>query len=232
MSDTRVEDIYKRLKHRVVGFEIPPGERLNEVALARDLDVSRTPLREALNRLMAERLVVFRPGSGFFCRALDPKAIFDLYELRKILETSAVMLACQRADQGGLDALKEETLSRGLVITGLSIEEAAKRDEAFHVGIAQLSGNAELVAQLRTVNDGIRFIRWVNMAARVDASKKEHRHILNALLRRDADEAGDILAAHISQRMDQVVEAVRSGISSIYMGGSDALMAQILEESS
>lgn len=230
MNETRVEDIYARLKARVVGFGIRPGERLNEVALSRDLGASRTPLREALNRLMAERLVEFRPGAGFFCRALEPQAIYDLYELRKIIETSAVMLACQRADAEGLASLHEDTVSRGLDITGLTVAEAAERDEAFHLGIARLSGNAELVVQLQTINERIRFIRWVNMAARVAASKREHLAVLEALMRRDADRAGDLLSAHISQRMDQVVAAVKEGITNIYMAGPDELMARVLEE--
>ena len=87
MSDTRVEDIYGRLKAMVVGFGIRPGERLNEVALSRELGASRTPLREALNRLMAERLVEFRPGAGFFCRALEPQANITA-EVSSILRNS------------------------------------------------------------------------------------------------------------------------------------------------
>lgn len=230
MSETRVEDIYAQLKTRVIGFGIRPAERLNEVALARDLNVSRTPLREALNRLLAERLVDFRPGVGFFCRALEPQAIYDLYELRRIIETSAVMLACHRADDAGLEKLRRETLDSGLDITGLTVAEATERDEAFHLGIAQLSGNAEIVAQLQTINDRIRFIRWVNMAARVVDSKKQHRAILDALCERDADTAGDILSDHISRRMDQVTEAVKEGLSNIYMAGPDELMARVLQE--
>ncbi len=229
MSDTRVEDAYARLKALVVGFTVRPGERLNEVALARDLAISRTPLREALNRLVAERLVVFRPGAGFFCRDLDAQTIYDLYELRRIIETSAIMLACSRAEVAKIEALEEETLAHGLDITGLTVAEATARDEAFHIGIAELSGNAELAVTLANINDRIRFIRWVNMAARVTESKEEHRAILNALVRRDADLAGDLLSEHISQRLDQVTEAVKEGISSIYMAGPDELMSRVLE---
>ena len=232
MTETRVEDIYTRLKSKLVGFGIRPGERMNEVALARELNVSRTPLREALNRLMAEHLVEFRPGSGFFCRALEPQTIYDLYELRRILETSAVMLACHRADDAGLRALEADTRARGLDITGLTVAQATERDEAFHIHIARLSGNAELARQLQTINDRTRFIRWVNMAARIKASKQEHRDILRAMMQRDADRAGDLLSAHISQRLDQVVDAVKEGISSIYMGQADALMSRVLEEAS
>ncbi len=67
MSEGRVEALYNKLKDMAVDFRIRPGERINEVALARELDASRTPLREALNRLVAERLIDFNPGKGFFC---------------------------------------------------------------------------------------------------------------------------------------------------------------------
>jgi len=230
MSEGRVEDIYARVKTGVVGFGIRPGARINEVALARDLGVSRTPLREALNRLVAERLVDFRPGTGFSCRALDPQTIYDLYELRRIIEVSAVMLACQRASDAALSALGEETIRHGMDVTGLTVAEATARDEAFHVGIARLTGNAELAAQLEAINDRIRFIRWVNMSARVKASKEQHRAILQALLDRDEDRAGDVLADHISRRKDEVVAAVKEGISNIYMDGADALMSRVIEE--
>ncbi|WP_210311639.1 GntR family transcriptional regulator, partial [Brucella endophytica] len=66
MSEGRVEALYAQLKEMTVNFRLRPGERLNEVMLARELDASRTPLREALNRLVAEQLIDFQPGKGFF----------------------------------------------------------------------------------------------------------------------------------------------------------------------
>ena len=97
MTDGRADNTYNRLKAMAVGFEIKPGDRLNEGTLARELGVSRTPLREALNRLVAEQLFDFKPGAGFFCRALDPQTIFELFEFRQIIETAAVRLAVDPA---------------------------------------------------------------------------------------------------------------------------------------
>ena len=107
MSEGRVVDLYQALKQKAVDFSIRPGDRLNEGALAKELGVSRTPLREALNRLVAEQLLEFRPGAGFFCRALDAKSIFDLYELRAFIEAAAIRTACQRASDADLAALKD-----------------------------------------------------------------------------------------------------------------------------
>ena len=230
MTETRAPDIYDRLKAQVVGFSIRPGDRLNEGALARALGVSRTPLREALNRLLAERLVMFQPGVGFFCRKLEPREIFDLYELRSVIETTAIRSACARGLDEDLNALSEDTLRHGLDITGLTVAEATARDEAFHMGIARMSGNQALTSVLANINDRIRFIRCVNMAARVSESKNEHVAVLSELLGRDADAASQNLEQHIAQRMDQVVSAVKEGISNIYMDGPDALMSRVLED--
>src|SRR3546814_9824686 len=80
-----------------IGYEFKPGEKLNEVALAKRMEVSRTPLREALNRLGIEGLLRFQPGKGFFCRDLDVHEIFHLYELRKVVEIAGARLSIVRA---------------------------------------------------------------------------------------------------------------------------------------
>lgn len=231
MAEGRVEDIYDKLKLMAVNFRIRPGDRLNEVALSRELGVSRTPLREALNRLVAERLLDFRPGTGFFCRTLEPKAIFDLYEMRKIIESSAARLAVERASDNDLRLLQDELYETGVQVSGLTIAQACARDEAFHLGIARLSGNHELVTQLDRTNERIRYIRWVSMSfGKVRKSKAEHKATMQALLLRDGDLAAQILQDHITKRMDEITEAVRHGISNIYMEGADALSDQIFQE--
>ncbi|EEE35630.1 transcriptional regulatory protein [Rhodobacteraceae bacterium KLH11] len=214
-----------------VSFHLRPGDRLNEVALSKDLGVSRTPLREALNRLVAERLFDFRPGQGFFCRPLDPKSVFDLFELRQIIETAAARAACVKASDEALQALHDDLYATGIDITGLTVAEAVSRDEAFHLGIAKLSENAELHQTLTRINERIRYIRWISMSRdRVQRSKDEHKRAMQALMDRNADEAAQVLGAHISKRMDQVQDAVRAGISSIYMEGSENISARIVEE--
>ncbi len=231
MAGPRVDDTYDQLKTMAVSFRLRPGDRLNEVALSKELGVSRTPLREALNRLVAERLFDFRPGQGFFCRVLDAQSVFDLFELRRIIEAAAARAACDKATDGELAALRDELYATGIDITGLTVEEAVTRDEAFHIGIAELSGNAELVETLKRINERIRYIRWVSMSMdRVQRSKDEHKRVMQALLDRDGAGAAEILGLHIAKRMDQVQDAVREGISNIYMEGSASLSGRIIQE--
>ena len=85
-SDSFVDRAYERLKRMAIGYHLKPGERLNEGELAKQLGVSRTPLREALNRLAMEGFLRFSPGKGFFCRELDPKGVFLNDHLRPLFE--------------------------------------------------------------------------------------------------------------------------------------------------
>lgn len=231
MAGPRVDDIYDQVKAMAVSFRLRPGDRLNEVALSKELGVSRTPLREALNRLVAERLFDFRPGQGFFCRPLDAQSVFDLFELRQIIEVAAVRAACAKASDDDLQSLRDDLYATGIDVTGLTVEDAVNRDEAFHLGIAKLSGNAELLQTLTRINERIRYIRWISMSmGRLHRSKEEHKQVMQALLERNADEAARVLGAHIAKRMDQVQDAVRQGISSIYMEGSEVISTRIIEE--
>ena len=230
MAGRRVDDIYEQIKAMAVSFRLRPGHRLNEVTLSRDLGVSRTPLRESLNRLVTERLFDFHCGQGFFCRPLDTRCVFELLELRQIIETAAVHTACATASDAELQMLHDDLYSTGIDITGLTVEEAVSRDEAFHLGIAPLSGINELVQTLIRINERIRYIRWIFMSKdRVHRSKDKHKRVMQALMIRDADEVAHVLGAHISKRMDQVQDAVRHGISSIYTEGSEDISTRIVK---
>jgi DNA-binding GntR family transcriptional regulator len=222
-SEGRVEALYASLKAMAVDFRLRPGERLNEGALARALNASRTPLREALNRLVAEQLIDFQPGKGFFCRALDPQSIFNLYELRVILETASLRLAVTRGSDAAIIDLHAALYSEGLQVEGRTIREMTALDEAFHLGIARLGGNEEIVRQLERLNERIRFIRWIDMSSNTGRTKGEHRAIMAAIEARDVDGAVAIMQLHIAKRMDQIVAAVREGYSNIYVSGSDTL---------
>ena len=226
-DEPRVEAVYRQLKAMAVDFRLRPGERLNEGVLARDLGTSRTPLREALNRLVAEGLVTLQPGRGFCCRSLDAETVFDLYELRAVLECAAVGLACERGMDAGIEGL-EATLAAQADTAGKTVREVTAGDEAFHVAIAELSGNSELLRQLSGINERIRYIRWIDMQSRVRTTKGEHCTIMAALKARDAATAVAAMRGHIAKRMDQVVAAVREGYSSIYVPGHAVLFDQPL----
>ena len=129
-NDSIVERVYDQLKAMAIGYEFKPGERLNEGELARSLGVSRTPLREALNRLNTESLLRFVPGKGFFCRDLDVHEIFSLYEVRKAIEVAAIRLAIQRAKDEDIDDLLAFLDSTGRPTNSSSSTRASTSDSS------------------------------------------------------------------------------------------------------
>ena len=100
-----VDRVYEELKHRAITYA-KPGSRSNEGEMARSLGVSRTPLREALNRLTVAGFLSVSPSQGFFRKRLDPAEIFDLCEMCQAVEVASVRLAALRATSEQLDALE------------------------------------------------------------------------------------------------------------------------------
>lgn len=203
-----VETLYSNIRAMAVDFRLRPGERVNEVVLSRALNASRTPLREALNRLVAEGFLTFESGKGFFCRTYSVTEIQDLYQLRQAIERFAVQLAVEHASDGALDELGR-FLDRTAGEEGRSPEELLAWDEHFHETIAGLAGNAELLRTLRNINARIRFFRWVDMESRRGRTQGEHRAILSAIAARDAAAAGALMDEHIVLRREEIAQAVR-----------------------
>ena len=200
-----------------IGFSIKPDERINESVLAERLNASRTPLREALNRLVAEDLLVYQQGKGFFCRPLHPKTILDLYETRLAVERETVRLACQRGDKGEAVALRQslEPLRPGTA--DHATKDLVAFDEVFHEGIARLSRNDELCRVLASINARIRFVRWIDMENRRHVTFGEHVMIADALVARDAARADRVMSEHLDRRAEEIVAVVREGYSRIYL---------------
>jgi len=217
-SDSVVDRVYEQLKAMSVSFELKPGERLNEGELAKRLGVSRTPLREALNRLNTEGFLRFTPGKGFFCRELDAHEIFDLYELRKSIEVASVRLAVKRAKDEDIDALFAFLDATGPDPGDRSSVELVELDETFHERLMAMSANAEMLRVLRNVNARIRFVRWIDMDRINRANTQaEHRAVLHALKARDEGTCVYVLERHIDRRLDTITSAIKEGYAQIYM---------------
>lgn len=216
-QDGNVDRLYHELKAMAVAFELKPDARINESELAETLGASRTPLREALNRLVAEGLLTYQPRKGFFCRPLQPKAIFDLYEARLAVEKEAVRLACERADPADVAELRAslETVRPGK--RQHEVRALVESDERFHVAIARLAANDELVRILENINARIRFVRWIDMEYRRQMTYGEHQAIVEAIGARDADAALALVTGHVERRAEQISTVVREGYSRIYI---------------
>jgi DNA-binding GntR family transcriptional regulator len=213
-SDSVVDRVYEQLKAMAISYEFKPGERLNEGDIAKRLGVSRTPLREALNRLNTEGFLRFTPGKGFFCRELDAHEIFDLYELRKSIEVASVRLAVKRAKDADIDELLAFLDATGPDPGERTSVELVELDETFHERLMAMSGNAEMLRVLRNVNARIRFdMDRINRSN----TQAEHRAVLAGVRARDEEACVSVLEKHIDRRLDQITSAIKEGYAQIYM---------------
>ena len=225
-TESVVDRVYEQLKSMAVSFELKPGQRVNEGDIAKLLGISRTPLREALNRLNTEGFLRFMPGKGFFCRELDVQEIFELYELRKSIEVAAVRLAIKRAKDTDIADLLAFLNSTGPDPGDRSSIELVELDEIFHERLMAMADNAEMLRVLRNVNARIRFIRWIDMD-RVNRSttQAEHRAVLAGLSIRNETICISVLEKHIDRRMDQITSSIKEGYAQIYMPAARAVQA-------
>lgn len=202
----------------VILYEIKPGERLNEVALAEKLEVSRTPIRDALN-LLARDGFLEESGRGYVRRSLNLKETLDLYEAREAIEVECLRLASRRATPEQLTEVEAFLDQSRTVPKDYPVLDLVALDEKFHDMLAGLSGNSELRRMLDDLNGRIRFVRWISME-QIGRSKTqaEHAEILAALRNKDLDTAQACMRSHISQRTLQIKESITAGLARIFLG--------------
>jgi DNA-binding GntR family transcriptional regulator len=212
------ERAYNVIRKLVIDFRLKPDERINEVQLARQLDLSRTPVREALNRLASEGFLGFQPNRGFYFRAPEIDDLLQLFELRIIVEAGAFAHSCQRAsneDIAALEDLWKDMLAR---YERNDPDEILGLDEHFHVSLAALSGNDEIVALLQNLNARIRFVRRIQIQHGRSHPKMitEHTSIVEALKARDAERGGSLLKAHIALTVEDATAAMKEAVFKLY----------------
>jgi DNA-binding GntR family transcriptional regulator len=218
-SGSSVDRIYEQLKQLAVNYKFRPGEPLNEVDLAASVGVSRTPLREVLNRLVAEGLLDFVPRKGFSCKPLDTKRVFDLYEVRCGLEMMSAKLATERASDDEIEALVQFWKTATEKFCTLTPVDCARCDETFHERLAELSQNSELLHMLKNVNARAHYLRLISMEQETyrRSTCAEHQRILRAIQDRNVDAAVNAMAAHVNLRQEQLVAVIKEGVARLYM---------------
>ena len=190
--------VFERVKQEIFDFVLLPGDRFTEAEIAARMQVSRTPVREALYLLEREGYLEVMFRSGWRVRPFDFQQFEDLYDIRVILETAAVKRLCEMEQRAALDDLKAawmvpktERLTDGRGVAAL--------DEQFHAALVFATGNKEMARIHHDLTERIRIIRRLDFTqdARVDATYNEHARILKAILLRKADEAQMLLKTHI-----------------------------------
>ena len=215
----RGSNVFQTLRDMAISYALKPGERLNEIELAEQLGVSRTPVREALARLATHGFLE-ESSRGYVRRPLDIREMQDLYEARVAVERECLRLAFERASAEGVEELARYLEHSRSVSPDTPAQQLVELDEGFHLRIAELSGNAELRRMLASLNERIRFIRWIDMEnVGRDSTQSEHADIVDALKAHDWHRAEAHLTSHIALRREQIVDAIKKGLARVYLEG-------------
>jgi DNA-binding GntR family transcriptional regulator len=187
--------------------QLKPGQRLPEVLLAEQLEVSRTPVREALRRLANEGLVVLMPNVGASVVTPTRQEMLDTYEVRNVLECLAIRKAAGRITAVQLARLEEKIEEETEVFAQRDLEAYIEINNAFHRIIAEASGNLVLADSIenylaRTFVYMVFFERFFDFDT--NPSLEEHRAILAALRARDEEETVRLMNHHIGQAAEDL----------------------------
>ncbi|MEB8386005.1 GntR family transcriptional regulator [Rhodobacteraceae bacterium KMM 6894] len=217
-AQTTVDKAYAQLRNQLVTFGFKPGSRLNESEIAATLSMSRAPIREALNRLIADGLVSFEPGRGFFCRRLSASEVNDLYEIRFDLESGAIRSALTTCDDATLAGFASIWQKRHGDAEGATLDQLVDLDETFHMALCALADNAARLKYLENINYRIRFVRRINLEPgnRRVGGINEHAGLIDAIQLRDIDQATRLLRHHLQRSADEVRLQVQDALARIY----------------
>ncbi len=208
--------VYQQLKSRILLAQVPIGIQLREERLAERLGCSRTPVREALLRLGAERFLDRHPQGGYCVAVPRVTSMRELYEIRRALELFALRRGFEAElghDRELLECLADELLA----LEHAEIDpngEFVLVDEAFHASLAEAAGNIRLAEELRRVNERIRPIRSHDFVSvdRIGVTIEQHLTIAHALLAGDEHRAAALLDAHILESQREVEGRVAAAL--------------------
>jgi DNA-binding GntR family transcriptional regulator len=202
------EAVYQRLKENIVRGKITAGVKLGESRLAQKLGVSRTPLREAINRLEQDGFVEIIPRRGAFVKKHSLQEILESLEIREVLEGLAGRLAARHATPEMIRKMKGcfQGFSKRNVES--SISSYAHQNIRFHNLIIQASRNQKLIANIRNLFDQMDMVRLhtILLPGRARKSLDEHRAIIGFIERGQEDQTERELREHIADLRPAVLK--------------------------
>ncbi|GIL39920.1 GntR family transcriptional regulator [Roseiterribacter gracilis] len=206
---TLLDGVLLRLRAMIEAGELAPGAPVREREMCERLSVSRTPLREALKVLAAERLLELRPNRGAVVLGLTERDVRDMFEVMEALEATAGRLACERATDADIAEIQAMHFQMHAHYLRGELEPYFQLNQAIHARIVAATGNAVLQSNYAALAARIRNARYLAnrwSRERWDVAMHEHGLILDALVARDGAKLSEILAAHLRGKGVAVME--------------------------
>lgn len=202
------ERVYLYIRDKIINNDLKPGSRIDYDVFINELGVSRTPLRDALNKLDQEGLIEIRPRAGTFVSTPKSKDIEEIYDLRKALEREAIGLASAFIPTEVIDELLEEVFQADTAIKEGNLSPFFHSDRNLHQTIIRYSGNKRLIEIMDRLEAQLKWfgvIMTINYERPKQASEM-HKEILNALKASNIDEAKLLMENHIEEIKSSILQ--------------------------
>lgn len=195
---TRIFDL---LRDRILNGEYKSGQKLNELTLVKELNISRTPIREALKQLELEGLVESIPNKGVYVRGFSPRDIDDMFEMRKELESLAIKLAIDRMDDIHLAKIRDVFDLMEFYTQKKDQDKVSDLNILYHEAIYQATQSNYFEQILKDIHYyvSVSSRHCLEGATRMESALEEHRNILLAIEDQDRDGASELIRRHISK---------------------------------
>ena len=207
------QEVGSRLRQRIVEGHIAPGAKLNERELSEQLQVSRTPLREAIKMLAAEGLVELLPNRGAVVAQMSEQDVVDTFEVIAGLEGQSGALAAQRIDDAALAEIRALHCEMRAAHARRDLPTYYRMNMAIHQHINAAARNRVLTQTYNSVNARLQALRFRSNfdEAKWARAVEEHERMVEALAARDAAGLHDLLVLHLEHKRDTVLELMHGG---------------------
>ena len=212
LSKSLTQLVQGELERQILSGELEAGERLNEVALAQRLQVSRGPVREALRSLEEAGLVSFEKNRGATVRVISPESAVEIYEIRATLEALACRRLAARVTPGQIDELRPLVERMDVAADDADVGAFNRLNIAFHERLVEYSGSRELAVTYRRLVGNLTLFRLRTLALEgsLRESNAEHRRIVESLAAADAARSGQLMQEHIESSSQRTQLALRA----------------------
>lgn len=205
--DSLAQAAYSRLCALLLSGEMAAGDLIQERRLAEWQGLSRTPVRDALNRLETERLLT-RKGRHLFVATISVHEIIDILHARRVLEGEAVRIAATRMGQDQIATIRAAVIGMKDA-SDVGDDGHWRVDDMLHFGIAEAAGNGEIRRMIEALRRRTRMFGLRRIPGRFDIGRQEHMRILDAIEARDPAAAAEAMCAHIDHAQHAIVELLQ-----------------------
>ena len=209
------QEVAERLRQRIFAHELPPGQPIDELRLAAEYGISRTPLREALKVLAAEGLVTLVPRRGAFVSQISGEELDAIFDVLAVLEGHAARRAAERLDEASARQLRQLHEHLEEAARAGAIDAFFEANQAFHAEVLRLAANPFLSATIQDLRQKIRLSRHHSLydEGRLERSLQEHRELLAALLEGEAEAAERHMRAHLRSGREAIAHVQHDAVA-------------------